>query len=285
MTTRAGRPAFVSDAIVVDEIGLESGIYGSYRLRSSYQPIFERRGALLFPFAVEALALPYLAGQPVPAEAFLAELPADDRLLVESVWRALHVRNHRNIGVDELQLFFNYDPQADADVEKFLTDLRFMAGRLAEVELDPKLLVCEIAQTAAPDTRLLVELAEEMRRRGLRLAVDDFGAGHSTLERVSLLKPEIVKIDGAWFRALCREPAAIKLFGSVVAGFQRGDAKVLVGGIEEPSHLGHALSAGADFFQGSFLASAAPVGTVFDETPLVIDEKLKLDPKVAPLFG
>jgi EAL domain-containing protein (putative c-di-GMP-specific phosphodiesterase class I) len=284
MNTRAVRPR-VGDAIVVDEVGLESGVYGRYRLRSCYQPIFERVGRLLVPVAVEGLILPHLAGQPVPPRQFFSEVPADDRPLIESMCRALHLRNHHNIGVERLELYFNYDPRADADLEILLSEFRFMTHQLAEIGLDPGLLVCEITQAAALHPGVLVALAAEIRRHGVRIAIDDFGAEHSTLERIGLIRPDIIKVDGGWFRTLCREPAAIRLFATVVAGFRQGGAKVLIAGVEQPSHLAHAIAVGADLFQGLLLGRPALVGTVFDETPLLLAEKLGADPNVLPLFG
>ncbi|MET0943727.1 MAG: hypothetical protein ABWY13_20470, partial [Mesorhizobium sp.] len=45
--------AVAGNATFVDEVGIEYGIYGAYRLRSAFQPIFRREGAWLVPFAVE----------------------------------------------------------------------------------------------------------------------------------------------------------------------------------------------------------------------------------------
>ncbi len=284
MNARAVRP-HVGDAIVVDEVGLESGVYGRYRLRSSYQPIFERVGRLLAPVAVEGLILPHLAGQPVSLRQFFSEIPPNDRLFIDSMCQALHLRNHRNIGVERLDLYFNYDPRADADLGMALREIRLMTHQLAEIGLDPRLLVCEITEAAALRPGVLAAIAAEMRRHGVRMAVDDFGAERSTLERIGPIRPDIVKVDGARFHTLCREPAAIRLFATVVTGFRQSGAKVLIEGIEEPSQLTQAIAVGADLFQGRLLGRPALVGTVFDETPLPLAEKLGADPNVLALFG
>ena len=68
------RMASILEAIIVDEVGIESGGYGKYRLRSSYQPVFERTGEVLRPVAVEGMISPYLAGQPLPLADFFADL-------------------------------------------------------------------------------------------------------------------------------------------------------------------------------------------------------------------
>ena len=64
------RPAPFSESILVDDNGIEYGIYGDFRLRSAYQPIFRREGATLVPFAVEGLV----------AVVFGPALPRNDRL-------------------------------------------------------------------------------------------------------------------------------------------------------------------------------------------------------------
>ncbi|WP_246684523.1 EAL domain-containing protein, partial [Mesorhizobium sp. M5C.F.Ca.ET.164.01.1.1] len=70
------------------------------------------------------------------------------------------------------------------------------------------------------------------------------GTGHSTEERVSLLQPDIVKIDGGWFAEFCRHAAAERFFRPLVSSLHDRGAKVLVEGIEQPTHLRVALEGG-----------------------------------------
>jgi EAL domain-containing protein (putative c-di-GMP-specific phosphodiesterase class I) len=260
-------------------------VYGDYRLKSSYQPIFAPRDGLLFPVAVEGLISPQLAGQPVPSALFFGEVPPEDGLFIESMCRALHLRNHHNIGVEDLELFFNYDPCANRDLVKSLNEIAFMARRLKEISLAPHLLTCEINESAARDVDVLVRLVAEMRSHGIRIAIDDFGAGHSTLERFSVLQPEIVKLDGARFRKLAAHREAERLLGLAVRGFRAAGAQVLIEGIETTQQLAVALAAGADLLQGYLLGLPALVGTIFDTAPRSVAELLAADRKVIPLFG
>ncbi|RVC23524.1 EAL domain-containing protein, partial [Mesorhizobium sp. M7A.F.Ca.CA.004.04.2.1] len=55
---RDDRRRNVGDAIRVDEVGIEYGIHGEFRLRSAYQPIFAPRGRFLHAVAAEALSEP-----------------------------------------------------------------------------------------------------------------------------------------------------------------------------------------------------------------------------------
>lgn len=285
MSVSRERRRDVGQSIFADEIGLEYGIYGEYRLRSSCQPIFAPRDGMLVPVAVEALIQPQLSGQPVSPQAFLEGVPAKDRLYVETLCRSLHLRNFHFVGVDGLTLFFNYNPQVNAHLGRALAEIRLMARRLDDFGLDGSMLVCEITEQAASDDDTLRRVVEEMRRNGLRIAIDDFGAGHSTEERLGLLEPDIVKIDGNWFAEVCRHTAAEKLFRPLLSLLHDHGAQVLVEGIEQPDQLRVALEGGADLLQGFLLAKPALVGTIFPEAPLVLDDLLRPRAKVIPLFG
>ncbi|ESY88843.1 EAL domain-containing protein [Mesorhizobium australicum] len=272
----------VGDAIFIDEIGIECGIHGDFRLRSAYQPIYAPRGGSLHPVAVEGLIEPHRAGRPVSPRMFFDSIAAPERLYVETMCRVLHLRNFHNIGVDGLDLFFNYNPLVNDHAGRALAEIRLMSRHLDELGLAPAMLVCEITEQAADDA-LLARLVREMRRDGIRIAIDDFGTGHSTVERVSLLQPDIVKIDGGWFAEFCRHAAAERFFRPLVSSLHDRGAKVLVEGIEQPTHLRVALEGGVDLLQGFLLGRPALAGTIFNEEPLAVDALLGFDNKVVPL--
>jgi EAL domain-containing protein (putative c-di-GMP-specific phosphodiesterase class I) len=280
------RPASIGAAIHVDEIGIETGRFGGFRLKTAYQPIFQRMGRSLLPIAVEGLVAPYRDGQAIDGRTFFDAVPAAERLFVESLCRCLHIRNHHNVGVPTLRLYFNYDPRANADLEDTLREIRTMAGCLVEVGLDPRLLVCEITEASALDESTLVAVTEIMRALGMRIAVGNFGAGRSTYERVARILPDIVKIDGALFRSLCRDAAAARLFGPLVQTIRRTGAEVLAEGIETPAELRIAIDARVDLLQGHLLGRPALAGTIFREDPLPLERLLASNgDNVIPLFG
>lgn len=258
----------VNKAIRSDEVGIQYGRYGPFVLKTLYQPIFRRRPEGLKPCGVEGLIKPFVGGTPVPALSFLGQVPRGDRFFIEVMCRALHLRNYANLGVEGLLLFFNFDPRAHDDVDRAIRQIRYMAGRIEEIQLPAHLLVCEITETEAVDPEILRRLAAEMRMHGVRLAIDDFGIGHSTLERVAVIEPDIVKLDGPWFRRIAAAPSAIGLLNALVAGLQQRGAEVLIEGIQTPGELKVALDAGADLLQGYLLARPALAGTMFDTEPL-----------------
>ena len=264
MNGRAVRPTYVSDAIVVDEVGLESGVYGRYRLRSSYQPIFERLGRLLVPVAVEGLISPHLAGRAGPAAAVLRRDPGQRQAVHrEHVPGAASAQSsqHRRRAAGALFQLRSQGQRRSREVAERDPLHGAPAGR-------------DRARSKAPGLRDHRSGGARIRAcsRPLPPRCAAMGSGwRSTISapnirrwrRIGLIRPDIVKVDGAWFRTLCREPAAIRLFATVVAGFRQSGAKVLIEGIEEPAHLANAIAAGADLFQGFLLGRPALVGTRF----------------------
>jgi EAL domain-containing protein (putative c-di-GMP-specific phosphodiesterase class I) len=275
----------IGDAIFADEVGIEYGVYGEFRLWSAYQPIFAPENGFLRPVAVEALIEPHRLGRPVVAAEFFASVPAIDQLYVEAICRGLHLRNFRNIGVEDLDLFFNYDPRVNRDLVRSIAEIRSMTRHLDDLDLHPRMLVCEITEQASPDDAVLLALVREMRRSHIRIAIDDFGAGHSTEARMNLIRPDIVKIDGDWFAELCRHATAERFFRPLVETLHHRGATVLVEGIEEPAHLRVALEGGVDLLQGFYLGRPKLAGMIFDEEPLPIASLIGGRGKVIPLFG
>jgi EAL domain-containing protein (putative c-di-GMP-specific phosphodiesterase class I) len=247
----------------VDEVGIAYGRFGDLVLKSSFQPLFSVEGDWLQPFGVEALVTGMRETLSIGADEILGLVGGERRVALDRLCRMLHVHNYHAIGLPGMQLFFNADPGfASEDVE----DLGWL---LAENGIAPDLVTCEITEQAGTDARLGA-LAAELRAIGVRLAVDDFGAGHSTAERVRALRPDTVKIDADWFRSVASRPEALRMLPALFARLGDLGCRILVEGIETPLHLLAAVEAGADLLQGYLLARPALAGTIVDDAPLSI---------------
>ena len=120
----------------------------------------------------------------------------------------------------------------------------------------------EVTETAAFThfdvcMRVLKDLC---RRTGVRLVVDDFGAGYSNLERVADLEPAIVKLDLALTRDVHQHRARQIVVKHVVAMCKELGALMVAEGVETLDELRCVRDLGVDFVQGYLLArpSAPP---------------------------
>lgn len=272
----------IDASILVDEVGIETGRHGPFHLKTLYQPVFCNTPAGLAPCGVTATTQAQYEGQPVSMQTFLAEFSAEDCDFVDCLCRALHLRNHANIGVDGLTLFLDCNQQIYGTGQVPPGAFDYLMNCLDEIDFDPALLVCEFANG---DEAGQEEIVQALRQRDIRLAIGDFGISQTSLSRIKLLDPEIIKIEGALFHRIAGIPTAARLLALLIDALRREGRRVFITGVERQEHLRVALDCGADFLQGQLLGGTRIAGAIFDTTPLQSSTLLSVDEKVIPLFG
>lgn len=125
-----------------------------------------------------------------------------------------------------------------------------------------------------PADRLIVELTEhaaiidypgfndavrDLRERGVRVAVDDAGAGFASLRHILDVRPEIIKLDMALTRNIHGDAARRALASALVDFAGNLHAQVIAEGIEEQEELDQLRALGVEYGQGYFLGRPAPV--------------------------
>lgn len=116
-------------------------------------------------------------------------------------------------------------------------------------------LVIEITEHArVTDYPVLMSTLESLRGQGVRFAVDDTGAGYSSLNHVLQLRPDIIKLDRGLLTDLAGDPARRSLITALVLLALEMGATVTGEGVEESYQLEALASLGVDYAQGYFLA-------------------------------
>jgi EAL domain-containing protein (putative c-di-GMP-specific phosphodiesterase class I)/putative methionine-R-sulfoxide reductase with GAF domain len=152
-------------------------------------------------------------------------------------------------------------------------------GRLLFVNLSPSLLANPSALRLLdhlPD-RLVIELTEQeavsdydlLRRdlvpwlsRGVRIAIDDTGAGYSSLRHVIELTPDFLKLDRELVKDLDRDRNRRALVSAVVAFAAEVGTSVIAEGVETADELEVLRDAEVDLVQGYLLARPGPAWPV-----------------------
>ena len=155
--------------------------------------------------------------------------------------------------------------------------------RLLFVNLSPSLLADPMALALLdelPD-RLVVELTEqeavddygELRRdlapwlaRGVRIAIDDTGAGYSSLRHVIELTPDFLKLDRELVRDLDNDRNRRALVSAVAAFASEVGTSVIAEGVETATELDVLRDAEVDLVQGYLLARPGPPWPVVPPT-------------------
>jgi len=121
----------------------------------------------------------------------------------------LHLVDHRvtELALETLRLHRDISITLNVGVETALHP-DWMAAFRAQLSIDPSVanrVVIEITETALiEDLNAACKLVEAIKECGARVAIDDFGAGHTSFRNMRMLPIDILKIDGAFIKNLAR---------------------------------------------------------------------------------
>lgn len=123
----------------------------------------------------------------------------------------------------------------------------------------PARLVLELTeQEEITDPEALRTILQPWVRNGVRLAIDDAGAGYSSLRQVVDLGPEFLKVDRSLVAGVDRDRRRQAVVTALVAFAAEIGADVIAEGVERRSELGWLRSAGVTLAQGFLLARPGP---------------------------
>ena len=159
------------------------------------------------------------------------------------------------------KVFINFLPNTIYDPEICLRTTMEAAGE-ANLSLDR--LVFEVVETEdIPDMARLRHILDYYRSRGVGTAVDDMGAGFTSIEYVKALRPDYVKLDRDLIVEAERSADARQKLVEVVRASQGFGAKVIAEGMETLAQAAMCVDAGVDYMQGFLFAKpAVPPQTV-----------------------
>jgi EAL domain-containing protein (putative c-di-GMP-specific phosphodiesterase class I) len=120
--------------------------------------------------------------------------------------------------------------------------------------------VLEITEhEAIEDYGALAERLAPLRERGLRVAVDDVGAGYASLRHALQLAPDMVKMDMSLTRDVDRDPGRRALAAALISFAAETRMAIVAEGIETAGELKALRTLGVRFGQGFHLARPAPL--------------------------
>jgi diguanylate cyclase (GGDEF)-like protein len=145
-----------------------------------------------------------------------------------------------------------------------------VAGALKRAGVDAGMLELEITEgTVMANPVRAREVTEQLRDMGVRLAVDDFGIGHSSLSQLAGLPVHVLKIDRSFITDMAPgSPAGMIARSAVELGRNLG-LEVVAEGVETAEAWEELRSIGCDVAQGYFIARPMPPG----DMPLLMLER------------
>lgn len=136
-----------------------------------------------------------------------------------------------------------------------------LSGRLAPLldATDRSHLVLEITEHSQVNDYGALRVALGELRRHARIAIDDVGAGYSSLRHIIALEPDILKLDMSLTQDIDRDPARRALAGAMVNFASRIGATIVAEGIERVEESLVLADLGIAFGQGYLFSRPMPL--------------------------
>jgi EAL domain-containing protein (putative c-di-GMP-specific phosphodiesterase class I) len=140
---------------------------------------------------------------------------------------------------------------------------RMLAAQLALHKLSPRLIEVEITESAmmGEQKHILDQLAA-IRKLGIKLHVDDFGSGYSSLSQLALLKMDVLKVDRSFTAGLGKAPEGRVFYQAIVSMAHALGMSIVAEGVETEEQLDMVRELGCDEAQGYHLGRPAPADEV-----------------------
>jgi diguanylate cyclase (GGDEF)-like protein/PAS domain S-box-containing protein len=139
------------------------------------------------------------------------------------------------------------------------TMIRHVLDTIESFGLNPDRMMVEVTESAMlSNERVTAPILEELHTRGLRVAVDDFGTGHSSLSRLTQMHVTTLKIDRAFIADLPAKENASVLVRSIIQLAHNLGLQPLAEGIETSAQAAFLTTHGCSLGQGFLYSPAVP---------------------------
>lgn len=138
-----------------------------------------------------------------------------------------------------------------------------LAAMLSQVVGDR--LVLEVTEHAlVDDYDALAKALAPLRSKGVRVAIDDVGAGYSSLRHVLKIAPDIVKLDVSLVAGIEDDVAKQAMVSGVIAFAEKTGTTTIAEGAETFAQARALLSAGVPYAQGFLYGRPGPLASILE---------------------
>ena len=130
-----------------------------------------------------------------------------------------------------------------------------------ENEIEPKNLYLEITESGYNnETNQIIGIIDELRNRGFKIEIDDFGSGYSSLNTLATLSFDVLKLDMKFVKDMFKNDKTLKMVGIVSDIAKYLNVKLIAEGVEEKNQLDKLKELKYDIIQGYYFSK--PVSSV-----------------------
>lgn len=245
-----------------DTHGNVSALHGPYLLQSALQPIVrETSEGVLELEAIQGLVRASRDGVQIPPCELFSLIDEDDRPVVDSLCRSLHILNAGLLGRRDMTLLVNSQPGLFTSPHAIRQEIDRMRLAAHEAGMAPSRIAFEIRERPGDDLEALAPFARQLHEAGFLVAIDAYSATDHDLIRLSRLRPDFLKFDPIWMQRFTGNAAGIALMRVIVAQLEREGIHPIVPSVEAAAQVDRCREMGMPLMQGYLLGRPQIVPT------------------------
>jgi len=109
------------------------------------------------------------------------------------------------------------------------------------------------------DFKVIKSFVEDVKQMGVKIAIDDFGAGYSNFERLLDFQPDILKIDGSIIKNIETDTYCVSVVETIVTFAKKQNIKVIAEYVENEKIFNILKDMGVDYSQGYYFGKPKPL--------------------------
>ncbi len=130
-------------------------------------------------------------------------------------------------------------------------------------------IIMEIIESKAGDEKALEDFVSKSRSEGFLIALDDVGTGHSNLDRIPRLQPDIIKIDRSLIASIDASFHNFEITGSLIRMAHKTGTLPLAEGVETLEEALTLMRMDVDVFQGYYFGRPDREISNYDASPVL----------------
>ena len=146
-----------------------------------------------------------------------------------------------------------------ADIEKRKTRNKIY-GLLETYKEQSKRVVLELLEDEdVKDFEVISTFITDVKKYGVKIAIDDFGAGYSNFKRLIEYQPDIVKIDGSLIKDIQSDPLSLSVVQAIVLFAKEQNIKIVAEYVENEDIFNILVDLGIHYSQGYYFGKPEPL--------------------------
>lgn len=139
--------------------------------------------------------------------------------------------------------------------------VEILTGLITKYDVDPAYLHLEITESAyAENPGQIISTVEELRKIGFIIEMDDFGSGYSSLNMLSQMNLDILKLDMKFIQSEMAKPENQSILNDIIRMAHRMNLSVVAEGVESREQVKRLQKFKCDYVQGFYFAKPMPDG-------------------------